>query len=345
MYRHLIRPLLFLLPPEKAHRLTLSLLEFFGRFRFLRALTRLFFRRTPASVEKEVFGLRFPNPVGLAGGMDKNARCCNPLSDFGFGFVEIGSVTPLPQPGNPPPRLFRLPKDKALINRMGINSEGVMQVIANLKRHAPDVIIGANIAKNTATSGEQAAEDYDRAFSLLYDFADFFVFNISCPNVEGFAQLQDAGYISEIMDGILDKRMCMEEYKPLLLKISPDLGREQLDEIIAYCLRTGVDGLVATNTTAAREGLALSGNRAAAIGKGGLSGAPLLEKSLRTVRYIHEKAGGRLPIIGCGGIMSPEDAQRMLDAGASLVEICTGFVYEGPGLVKRILRRLAAAER
>ena len=342
LYKYLLRPILFRFNPEFAHNLTLSGLRFLRRVPFARMVVRLFHKRSYPSLEREVFGLRFPNPVGLAGGLDKNAECYNELSDFGFGFVEIGSLTPQPQDGNPKPRIFRLPKDRALINRMGIPNKGVLSAIRNLKERRPEVLIAANIAKNTTSeTAAQIARDYDYAFSMLYDFVDFFVVNVSCPNVEGLTHLQDISYLSDIMDGILDKRLNMDVQKPVLIKISPDISHEQVDQILDYALRFGVDGIIAGNTTRGREGLTASGRKIDEIGKGGLSGAPLYEKSLAMVRYIAGKVNGRLPIVGAGGIMSPEQAQEMLDAGASLVEIYTGFIYEGPGLPKRILKRLA----
>ena len=340
MYKRIIRPILFRFNPEFAHGLTLSMLRFLGKTGLLRAIVRLFFKRRTPELEKEVFGIKFPNPVGLAGGLDKNAEVYNPLSDFGFGFIEIGSLTPQPQPGNPKPRLFRLPKDGAIINRMGINNNGVHAAIKNLKKNHPDVLVVANIAKNSRSEGEQIAKDYNYAFSMLYDFVDMFVFNVSCPNVEGLANLQDVSYLSEIMDVVLDRRVNMEIRKPVLLKVSSDLPNVQLDEILEYAQRSGIDGIVAGNTTKSRDGLATPASRVEAIGNGGLSGAPLFERNLNLVRYIHEKTRGRLPIIGVGGINTPARAAEMLEAGASLVEVYTGFIYEGPAFVRRILKYL-----
>lgn len=343
MYKFLLRPILFRFNAEFAHNLILGSLRILRRIPFARPLVRLLYKRSYPSLEREVFGLRFPNPVGMAGGLDKNAECYNELSDFGFGFVEIGSLTPQPQDGNPKPRVFRLPKDRAVINRMGIPNKGVLSAIRSLKERRPEVLIAANIAKNTTSeTAEQTARDYDYTFSMLYDFVDFFVVNVSCPNVEGLTHLQDISYLSDIMDGILDKRMNMDAYKPVLIKISPDITHAQVDEILDYALRYGVDGIIAGNTTRTREGLTASAQKIEEIGKGGLSGAPLYEKSLSMVRYIASKVDGRLPIVGTGGIMTPEQAREMLDAGASLVEIYTGFIYEGPGFPKRILKHLNA---
>ena len=341
MYKFFIRPILFRFNPEFAHQLTMRCLRLLRKLPLARNLVRFFYKRNYPSLEREVFGIRFPNPVGLAGGLDKNADSYNELSHFGFGFIEIGSLTPKAQPGNPKPRLFRLTKDQALINRMGINNKGVLQAIRNLKTNRPQVIIAANIAKNTTSeTQEQVSRDYDYAFSMLYEFVDFFVVNVSCPNVEGLTSLQDISYLSDIMDVILDKRMNMAAYKPILIKISPDISHAQVDEILDYAMRNGVDGIIAGNTTRSRDGLTTSPQKVEAIGKGGLSGAPLYEKSLAMVRYLAGKTEGKLPIIGTGGIMTPEQAREMLAAGASLIEIYTGFIYEGPGFPRKILKYL-----
>lgn len=341
MYKFFIRPILFRFNPEFAHQLTMRCLRLLRKLPLARTLVRFFYKRNYPSLEREVFGIRFPNPVGLAGGLDKNADSYNELSHFGFGFIEIGSLTPKAQPGNPKPRLFRLTKDQALINRMGINNKGVLQAIRNLKTYRPQVIIAANIAKNTTSeTQEQVSRDYDYAFSMLYEFVDFFVVNVSCPNVEGLTSLQDISYLSDIMDVILDKRMNMDAYKPILIKISPDISHAQVDEILDYAMRNGVDGIIAGNTTRSRDGLTTSPQKVEAIGKGGLSGAPLYEKSLAMVRYLAGKTEGKLPIIGTGGIMTPEQAREMLAAGASLIEIYTGFIYEGPGFPRKILKYL-----
>lgn len=299
----------------------------------------IYSRKTP-DLEREVFGLKFRNPVGLAGGLDKNGEFYNDLGNFGFGFVEIGSLTPEPQPGNPKPRLFRVVKDRAIINRMGINNKGIRNAVENLKRMKPDVLVAGNISKNTSSINEDAAKDYESAFALLYDFVDMFVLNISCPNVSGLSALQDVSFLSEIVDKLLNLRMYFDEYRPILIKVSPDISHQQLDEIIDYSLMSGVDGIVAGNTTRSREGLTLPQEKIDEIGNGGMSGAPLFRKNLELVRYIHEQSRGKLPIIGVGGIMSGEQARQMLDAGASLVEIYSGFIYEGPSLVRKINKYL-----
>ncbi|GAB1373245.1 quinone-dependent dihydroorotate dehydrogenase [Bacteroidales bacterium] len=285
-------------------------------------------------------GIKFPNPIGLAAGFDKNAELYNPLSDFGFGFIEIGSVTPVEQPGNSKPRIFRLVEDKALINRMGINNKGVKHTVSKLKQIKPRVIIGGNISKSTASSNEQAPLDYEKSFAQLYDFVDYFVVNVSCPNVKGLTKLQDITSLSEIVDKLTLLRKYYDDYRPILLKVSPDLSNEQLDEIIELILVSGLDGIVATNTTISRDNLLTERDKVEGIGEGGLSGAPLFNRSLEMVRYINKKTGGQLPIIGVGGIITPVQAKEMLDAGASLVQIYTGFIYNGPGFVKQILKYL-----
>ena len=341
MYKHLIKPILFRFNPETAHNMTFSMLSFLRHVPFARSIIRAIYRRDSPSLEKEVFGINFPNPVGLAGGLDKNGEYYNDLANFGFGFVEIGSLTPRPQDGNPKPRCWRVPADKAIINRFGINNKGVKNAVEHLKKNHPEVIVAANISKNTSSINEEAAKDYETSFGLLYDFVDMFVVNVSCPNVVGLTSLQDISFLSEIVDKLLDLRMVYDTYKPILLKVSPDLAHQQLDDIIDYCLRSGIDGIVAGNTTRSREGLnSISQERIEEIGNGGMSGAPVHQKNLALVKYIHEKSAGKLPIIGVGGIMSPEDAQAMLDAGASLVEIYSGFIFEGPGLIKRIIKHL-----
>lgn len=340
MYKHFLKPILFRFNPETAHNLLFSGLSFLRHVPFARAIIRAIYKRESPATAREVFGIKFPNPVGLAGGLDKNGEFYNDMANFGFGFVEIGSLTPQPQDGNPKPRCFRVPQDKAIINRFGINNKGVRNAVEHLKKERPEVIVAANISKNTTSINEDAAKDYESAFALLYDFVDMFVVNVSCPNVVGLTSLQDISFLSEIVDKLLDLRMYYDEYRPILLKVSPDLAKEQLDDIIDYCLRSGIDGLVAGNTTRSRDGLTISQEKIEKIGNGGMSGAPVHKKNLALVKYIHERTEGKLPIIGVGGIMSAEDAKEMIDAGASLVEIYTGFIYEGPALIKKIIKHL-----
>lgn len=340
MYKHILKPILFQFNPETAHNILFSLLTFLRHIPGARAIMRAIYKKESPKLAREVFGLNFPNPVGLAGGLDKNGEFYNDMSDYGFGFVEIGSLTPKPQDGNPKPRCFRVPQDKAIINRFGINNKGVKNAVEHLKKERPEVIVAANISKNTTSINEDAAKDYETSFALLYDFVDMFVVNVSCPNVVGLTALQDISFLSDIVDRLLDLRRYYDTYRPILLKVSPDLSREQMDDIIDYCLRSGIDGIVAGNTTRSREGLTIPQSKIDEIGNGGLSGAPVHKKNLELVRYIHTKSQGRLPIIGVGGIMSGKDAQAMIDAGASLVEIYSGFIYEGPGLVKDIITHL-----
>ena len=340
MYKHILRPILFRFNAETAHNLTFSGLSLLRYIPFGRAIVRSLYKRTYPTLEREVFGIRFPNPVGLAGGLDKNGEYYNDMANFGFGFVEIGSLTPQPQDGNPKPRCFRSIQDKAIINRFGINNKGVKNAVEHLKKVRPEVIVAANISKNTTSINEDAAKDYESAFALMYDFVDMFVLNVSCPNVVGLTSLQDITFLSDIVDKLLSLRMYYDEYRPILLKVSPDLPHQQLDEIIDYCMRSGVDGIVAGNTTRSREGLTISQEQIDKIGNGGMSGAPIRKKNLELVRYISEKTKGKLPIIGVGGIMSGKDAKDMMDAGASLVEIYSGFIYEGPALIKNINKYL-----
>ena len=340
MYKHLLKPILFRFNPETAHNILFYGLSVLRHVPFARSIIRAIYKKESPSLEKEVFGLKFPNPVGLAGGLDKNGEYYNDMANFGFGFVEIGSLTPLPQDGNAKPRCFRVPQDKAIINRFGINNKGVKNAVEHLKKERPNVIVAANISKNSTSINEDAAKDYESAFALLYDFVDMFVVNVSCPNVVGLTSLQDISFLSEIVDRLLNLRMYYDKYRPILLKVSPDLSKEQLDDIVDYCLRSGIDGIVAGNTTRSREGLTISKEEIEKIGNGGMSGAPVHKKNLELVRYIHSKTEGKLPIIGVGGIMSEENAKAMIDAGASLVEIYSGFIYEGPALIKRIIRHL-----
>ena len=340
MYKSIIRPVLFRFNAETAHNLTFSMLSVLRCIPFGRKTVRAIFRTDESGLEKEVFGLKFRNPVGLAGGLDKNGELYNELSDFGFSFIEIGSLTPEPQPGNPKPRLFRVIQDRAIINRMGINNKGVRHAVENIRRHKPETIIAANISKNASCSNDNAAEDYAKAFRAMYDYVDMFVVNVSCPNVTGLTNLQDVGFLSGITDTLLEERKKHTVYRPILIKLSPDISFAQVDSILDYAISAGIDGVVAGNTTRSREGLTIPEDKIQAIGNGGLSGAPLYRKNLALVKHISEKTGGKFPIIGVGGIMSPDQAEEVLSAGASLIEIYSGFIYEGPGLVKRILKHL-----
>jgi len=337
MYKAFIRPILFLLSPESIHHLLTVVLRFFFRIPGLRVLIARMYRVKDPLLKTECFGLSFENPVGLAAGFDKNAAIYNDFCVFGFGSIEIGTVTPLAQPGNSRPRSFRLPADKALINRMGFNNLGLEQAAKNLEGKRPDgLIIGGNIGKNTLTHNSDAAADYLRNFIGLYELVDYFVVNVSCPNISDLRKLADQDALEEILTLLTEERKQHLNFKPILLKISPDLNLQQVDETLEIVTKLGIDGIVATNTTISREGLKTSAGRINKIGKGGLSGAPLTRRSLELVRYISMKTEGKLPIIGVGGIMSPDDAIQMLKAGASLVQVYTGFIYNGPAFVRRI---------
>lgn len=341
MYKRIIRPLLFRLSPELIHRIMVGVMRLLS-CRGARSIARGMFSIADPSLEREVLGIRFPNPIGLAAGFDKNAECYRMLGALGFGFVEVGTITPRPQPGNPRPRLFRLPKDGAMINRMGFNNAGVERAARNLQRRSRHrcQIVGVNLGKNSLTPNQEAAADYLAVFRRLYEYADYFVVNVSCPNVAQLTALQNKEKTLEIITALIDFRRGQNDYRPILLKISPDLTREQVDEMIDVVVESGLDGIVATNTTTSRMGLKSDSKTIQSIGNGGLSGAPLRERAIEMVRYIHSRTEGRYPIIGVGGIMSPQDALDMLDAGASLVQVYTGFIYEGPTFVKHICKAL-----
>ena len=292
------------------------------------------------SLGKEVFGLHFKNPVGLAAGFDKNAKWIDELSSLGFGFIEIGTVTPKPQSGNEKPRLFRLPLDEAIINRMGFNNDGSEAAAELLRIRKSGVIIGGNIGKNKITPNEQALEDYLLAFDDLHDFVDYFVVNVSSPNTPGLRELQEKEPLSRILLALKKRNLEKRSQRPILLKIAPDLTDSQLDDIIEIVHVTGIDGLIATNTTIERTPLRSSRSEVEKIGAGGLSGKPLTKRSTEVIRYLHTRSNGAFPIIGVGGIHSAEDALEKLEAGATLVQVYSGFIYEGPALVKNICKGL-----
>jgi dihydroorotate dehydrogenase len=341
MYKAFIRPLFFKMDPERVHHLVVRLMKFFHLLPFAGYLFKRLFCYENAALNRTVFGLTFKHPVGLAAGFDKNAEVYNEFGNLGFSFIEIGTVTPKPQPGNPKKRLFRLLSDKALINRMGFNNLGIEAAARNLKKRTDfSVIIGGNIGKNTATPNEEAVNDYVSTFNGLYDFADYFVVNVSCPNISNLSKLQNKDSLLEILLAVTNERSKKSVQKPVLLKISPDLNFGQIDEVLEIVRTTGLDGIVATNTSVSRSGLITSASRLESIGNGGLSGLPLKERSTEIIRYIYDKTGGKLPIIAVGGIFTAADAQEKLNAGASLVQLYTGFIYEGPMLVKRICKSL-----
>ncbi len=340
MYKVLLRPLLFILSPEKIHEILVAKVKIIYRLPFCARLMRKLFCLEDPELEKEFLGLKFKNPVGLAAGFDKNASFYKEFSAFGFGFIEIGTVTPRPQPGNPRPRSFRLTKDNALINRMGINNQGVDAVVARLMNRNPGLIIGGNISKNTDTPTENASDDFLYCFEKLYDYVDYFVINVSCPNTGEIDKLQDQEVMEGILGEIVARRALKSLKKPVLLKISPDLNFKQIDEALLIIQKLQIDGVVATNTTVKRDSLITNRRKILSIGIGGLSGAPLCDRSTEVIRYISVKTGGKLPIIGVGGIMSVKDALEKLNAGAGLIQVYTGFIYEGPSFVKRILKHI-----
>jgi dihydroorotate dehydrogenase len=339
MYRLLIRPLLFLLPPETVHHLIIGFIRLAFRIPGIRQCIHQYYHIRHKALETELLGMTFSNPVGLAAGFDKNAEIFREFHAFGFSFIEVGTVTPLGQPGNPRPRSFRIRADRGLINRMGFNNHGAEAAAARLAGKRPKgLILGGNMGKNTQTPNEEAVADYEAVFRAIYERVDYFVVNVSCPNITDLRKLQDQESLEAILGRILEIRKEMSVQKPVLLKISPDLNDRQLDETLEIVQKLKLDGVVATNTTLKRDGLKTPPEKIDSIGNGGMSGAPLTERSLQVVRYIHEKTNGRLPLIAVGGIMCVQDALNMLEAGASLVQLYTGFVYEGPGLIRKINR-------
>lgn len=301
---------------------------------------RLFFKVKDTRLEREVFGLKFENPVGLAAGFDKDAKLFDELSSFGFGFIEIGTVTPLPQDGNPKPRLFRVTDDSGIINRMGFNNQGIEAAVARLRRRKTNIIIGGNIGKNKVTPNDKAVNDYEICFEKFFPHVDYFVVNVSSPNTPGLRDLQEKEPLTALLNSLQKINNQKEKRKPILLKIAPDLTNEQLDDIIEIVADTKIDGVVATNTTIDRSGLKTPKNKVDAIGNGGLSGKPVRERSTEVIKYLADKSNRAFPIIGVGGIHSAEDALEKLDAGATLVQVFTGFIYEGPALVKRINKKI-----
>jgi dihydroorotate dehydrogenase len=340
MYKSIFRPVLFWFSPESVHHFVVNSLKILfkipGTRKFINKLTQV----NDPRLEREVFGLKFKNPVGIAAGFDKQAELYNELSNFGFGFIEIGTVTPKGQPGNPKPRLFRLPQDQALINRMGFNNGGVNNAVKNLKKRKTTVIVGGNIGKNTLTPNSEAIEDYVLCFRQLFDFVDYFVVNVSCPNITDLHELQDQESLVKILGKIQEINHTKIQPKPVLLKVSPDLNFKQLDEVIEIVRLTKIDGVVATNTTISRQNLQTDEARIKEIANGGLSGKPISDRSTEVIRYLAEKSGKAFPIIGVGGIFTPEDALEKLNAGADLVQVYTGFIYEGPFIAKKINKAL-----
>jgi dihydroorotate dehydrogenase len=336
-----LRPLLFKLSAEKAHYLAMDLLKTGLAIPGVSQSLRANYQLKDQKLERELFGIKFPNPVGIAAGFDKDARFYNELSAIGFGFIEVGTITPQPQDGNPQPRLFRLPLDKALINRMGFNNQGLEAAIERLRDRDKSIIIGGNIGKNKNTPNEQAVNDYNRCFNGLFNYVDYFVVNVSSPNTPGLRELQEKGPLLNILNTLQTLNSTKAKRKPILLKIAPDLTDSQLDDIIDIVKQSKIDGLIATNTTISRDGLTTSAEEIEKTGAGGLSGLPLRKRATEVIRYIHQQSGGTIPIIGVGGIMNPEDAIEKLNAGAALVQLYTGFIYYGPTLVRDINRAIA----
>ncbi|WP_217604511.1 quinone-dependent dihydroorotate dehydrogenase [Chitinophaga sp. GbtcB8] len=339
MYQ-LIKQLLFKFPPESIHHSVMRGIKLLHGLPLGKTILNASFNTKTTGLEKELWGLTFRNPVGLAAGFDKDARYTDELASLGFGFVEIGTVTPLPQPGNDQPRLFRLPADQALINRMGFNNEGAVAAAKRLLKRRSNIIIGGNIGKNKVTPNEEAVSDYEKCFHALFDVVDYFVVNVSSPNTPNLRALQEKEPLKQLLHHLQLLNQQKSKPKPILLKIAPDLSTEQLDDIIEIVLETKLAGIVATNTTISREGLQTPAAEVAAIGAGGLSGLPVKDKSTAVIRYIHERAGEQIPIIAAGGIFTAADAREKLDAGASLVQVYTGFIYEGPAIVKNICKGL-----
>lgn len=339
IYKKIIRPLLFSMDAEKVHHLVMNLLRIASEIPgVLWIMNRCFLVRDPR-LEVTVAGLKFRNRVGLAAGFDKDAKAVGGLGALGFGFIEIGTVTPLAQSGNETPRLFRLPVDKALINRMGFNNEGVDKAVQRLKKN-PGFIVGGNIGKNKVTSNENATSDYLICFHKLFPYCDYFVVNISSPNTPGLRELQDKEPLIALLQAIQEANAGKGKSKPVFLKIAPDLTEPQVDDIIEITLQTGLAGLVISNTTISRSGLLTPQSEVAAIGAGGLSGAPVFERSTALVNYVAKRAQKRFAIIASGGIFSADDAMKKLEAGADLVQLYTGFIYEGPALIKAINKKL-----
>ena len=340
MYKLLLRPIFFLFDPEKIHHFTFSLIRFTCKIPGFSNLFKSIYAIEDAKLERKLFGLTFKNPVGLAAGFDKNAVLYNELANFGFGFIEIGTVTPKGQVGNPKQRLFRLKDDQGIINRMGFNNEGLETAIQQLKKNKGKLIIGGNIGKNTQTKPEDYTKDYLECFNGLHPYVDYFVLNVSCPNVGSHAKLNDKDYLLELIGSVQKANNAFDTQKPILLKIAPDLNEGQLDEIIELIAETNLDGVIASNTSTNRTGLKTTEARLSEIGNGGLSGKPIKERSTQVVKYLADKSNKAFPIIGVGGIHSKKDALEKLQAGADLVQIYTGFIYEGPKLIKDINKAL-----
>ncbi len=339
MYKLVLKPLLFLMPPERAHHFALSCLRFVLFLPGGKWLIKNLY--TVRSAPVEFFGLMFPNPVGLAAGFDKDGRYLDLLPYLGFGFIELGTVTPIAQPGNPKPRLFRLAKDEALINRMGFNNEGVDALVERLKRNKIPIIVGGNIGKNKFTPNDQAVKDYLICFNKLFDHVDYFVVNVSSPNTPGLRALQEKEPLTKILIALQVANNLKPEAKPILLKIAPDLNKEQLQDIVEIIKNTKLAGIVATNTTISRENLSTDSLTINEIGPGGLSGKPLTDASNQVINYLYSSTKGEVPIIGVGGIHNVPSGISKIKAGAVLIQIYSGFIYQGPSFVKRLVKAIS----
>lgn len=326
--------------PELAHHITTNILKFICAIPGGAAIFRLLFDYSNKKLEREVFGIKFKNPIGLAAGFDKEAQFIDEFASLGFGFIEIGTITPKGQPGNPKPRLFRLKEDEALINRMGFNNEGVEHAVEMLKQRKSKVIVGGNIGKNKVTPNEDASRDYELCFEALFDHVDYFAVNVSSPNTPNLRELQEKEPLKQLLLRLKQRNLNKKESKPILLKIAPDLTNEQLDDIIEIVDEVELDGVIATNTTISRKGLKTDDTIIENIGNGGLSGKPVKDRSTEVIQYLKENAKKPFPIIGVGGINSPEDALEKINAGASLVQLYTGFIYQGPTIIKKINKLL-----
>ncbi len=342
MYKSIIKPFFFLFEPENIHHIVFKAIKFLCKIPGVSSVIKSIYVVNDKRLERNLFGLTFPNPVGLAAGFDKDAKLYDELGYFGFGFIEIGTLTPKAQPGNDQPRMFRLPEDEGLINRMGFNNGGVEAAVERLQNRKTKIIIGGNIGKNKVTPNEDAVSDYEKCFEALFDHVDYFVVNVSSPNTPGLRALQDKEPLTKLLIRMKELNAQKKNPKSILLKIAPDLTNEQLDDIVEIVKETKIDGVIATNTTISRADLRTPDSRLQAYGAGGLSGKPLTKRSLEVVKYLNDKSNGSFPIIGVGGIHTAKDAMEMLNSGASLVQVYTGFIYEGPGIVKQICKLLLA---
>ena len=342
MYEKVLKPLFFLMSPERAHYTAMGLLSIAVRIPGVEFFLKRYFNQSTENDAIEVCGLKFPNRVGLAAGFDKDARWLRELNVLGFGHVEIGTLTPVAQAGNPQPRLFRLPSDGGLINRMGFNNGGVHDAVERLKRRPAGLIVGGNIGKNKVTPNDKAVDDYLICFNALHPYVDYFTVNVSSPNTPGLRELQDKEPLTALLSAVVSTNQSKDIQRPIFLKIAPDMENSQLDDIVDIVKSVGIDGVIATNTTISREGLSTDSSKVESIGAGGLSGSPVRERSSEVVRYLNEKSAGAFPIIGVGGIDGVEAAREKLDAGAALVQLYSCMIYKGPGLASKIVKGLNA---